>query len=349
MREIDVSGRMIGPNHPCFIIAEAGVNHNGDLDLARQLVEAAADAKADAIKFQTFQAERIVSAQTPKATYQIRTTDAGESSHDMLKRLELSPAAHREIQVHCREHGILFFSTPYDRKSSDVLDKLGVPLFKIGSGDITNVPLLEHVARKGRPIILSTGMSYLGEVEDALRVVREAGDAQVLLLHCISDYPADPKDANLRAIRTLERAFQVPVGFSDHTLGTAVSLAAVAMGACAIEKHVTLDRTLPGPDHQASLEPHELKELVELIRTVEGALGDGRKRPMPSERENLRLARRSIVAEVDVPAGTVLQRSMLTTKRPGTGIPPAQLETLVGRTARTDIEKDALVSWDQIR
>ncbi len=214
MWEIEVSGRKIGPNHPCFIIAEAGVNHNGDLGLARQLVEVAADAEADAVKFQTFRAERMVSAHAPKAEYQIRTTEAHESSVDMLKRLELSPAAYREIQVHCRKHGILFFSTPYDKRSSDVLERMSVPLFKIGSGDITNVPLLEHVARKGKPIILSTGMSYLGEVEDALRVIQEAGNPPVLLLHCVSNYPADPGSANLRAIRTLARAFRVPVGFS---------------------------------------------------------------------------------------------------------------------------------------
>lgn len=349
MREVDVSGRKIGPGHPCFIIAEAGVNHNGDLDLARRLVEVAAEAKADAVKFQTFRAERMVTANSPKADYQIRTTGALESSQTMLKDLELSPAAHREIQAHSREHGVLFFSTPYDRKSSDVLDKLSVPLFKIGSGDITNVPLLEHVARKGKPMILSTGMSHLREVEDALAVIQEAGDPQVLLLHCVSDYPAEPADANLKAIQTLERAFQVPVGFSDHTLGTAVSLAAVAMGAHAIEKHVTLDKTLPGPDHQASLEPPELKEFVNLVRTVERSLGDGRKRPMPSESENRWIARRSVVARVDVPAGTVLRSSMLTTKRPGTGIPPTQLKNLIGKTARADIQEDTLISWDQVQ
>jgi N-acetylneuraminate synthase len=330
------------------VIAEAGVNHNGDLDMALQLVDAAAAAGADAVKFQTFIANRVISASAPKAKYQLQTTCATESQLDMIRPLQLSPQAHRELSDYSQERGVLFMSTPFDEDSVDLLDELGVPVFKIGSGEITNWPFLEYIARIGKPIILSTGMSYLSEVDEAVRVIRNAGCRQLLLLHCVSNYPAAPDDANLRAMETMMRAFQVPVGYSDHTPGIEVSLAATALGACVIEKHFTLDKNLPGPDHRASLEPSELAALIKGVRTVEAALGHGEKRPAASEVNTAAVARRSLVAAQDINAGTVVTREMIAIKRPGTGLPPAMHSYLVGRTTRTNIPADTLISLEML-
>lgn len=332
-----------------FLVAEAGVNHNGDLQLAHQLVDIAAEAGCDAVKFQTFRAERVASWRAPKAEYQVLTTGQEDSQLDMLRRLELSRQAHLELQARCRARGIQFISTPFDVESVDLLDELGVPLFKIPSGEITNVPLLEHIACKGKPIILSTGMSYLGEVEAALNVLRSAGAKDITLLHCTSCYPANPADANLRAMITLHQAFGLPVGYSDHTPGIEVAVAAVALGAIVIEKHFTLDRSLPGPDHQASLEPRELKALVSAVRNVERALGNGIKRPVPSEADLRIVARRSIVAARDLPAGAVLTQGDLAVKRPGTGLPPSRLPWLVGRTLTRAVAADELLTEEMVR
>jgi N,N'-diacetyllegionaminate synthase len=345
---IKVAERLVGPGHPCFVIAEAGVNHNGDLDIALRLIDTAADAGADAVKFQTFKAEHVISAAAPKAEYQVQTTDPTESQLDMVRRLELSHDAHRKLSIYCQTRGILFMSTPFDEDSVDLLDELGVPVFKVGSGEITNWPFLEYIARKGKPIILSTGMSYLGEVDEAVRVIRDAGCNQLLLLHCVSSYPADPADANLRAMQTMSAAFQMPVGYSDHTLGIDVALAAVALGACVIEKHFTLNKNLPGPDHQASLEPHELTALVEGIRTVETALGHGHKRPAASEANTATVARRSLIAARDIASGTVLTEELIGIKRPGTGLPPAMYPYLIGRTVRTTIQADTLLTLEML-
>ena len=345
---ITIGKRRVGPNQPVFIIAEAGVNHNGDVELAKQLVDVAAEAGADAVKFQTFKAERVVSATAPKAEYQLQTTDPSESQLDMVRRLELSPEAHREVWAYCQERDALFMSTPFDEESADLLDKLGVPVFKIGSGEITNWPFLEYVARKKKPIILSTGMSYLNEVDEAVRVIRDAGCGQLVLLHCVSNYPTDPTDANLRAMQTMATAFSVPVGYSDHTLGIEVALAAVALGACVIEKHFTLDRNLLGPDHRASLEPDELAALVRGIRTIEAALGHGRKVPAASEANTAAIARRSLVAVRDIPAGTVLTEELIAIRRPGTGLSPAVRPYLVGRTVRTTIPAGALFTLEML-
>src|SRR5688572_5277446 len=244
---IQISGRLIGPGHPCFIIAEAGVNHNGSLDMARQLIDAASEAGADAVKFQTFAAERLVTEGAAKAPYQVETMAAHESQYQMLKRLELSAEAHCELQSHSRQRQLLFMSTPFDEASADFLVGLGIELFKIASGEITNLPFLAQVAAHGLPMIVSTGMSNLREVEQAVSTIRDAGNDQLILLHCVSNYPADPAEVNLRAMDTMRDSFGVPVGYSDHTLGYEVSLAAVARGACVIEKHLTLDRNLPGP------------------------------------------------------------------------------------------------------
>ena len=345
---VEIAGRKVGPGQPCFVIAEAGVNHNGDLGMAHRLVDVAAQAGADAVKFQTFKAERLAMPDAPKAKYQLQTTDTAESQYEMLRRLELSAEAHRNVVAYCREKGILFMSSPFDEESADFLAELGVAVFKIPSGEITNVAFLAHVARKGKPLIVSTGMSYLGEVETAVRTLEQTGNRDFVLLHCVSDYPARPGDVNLRAMQTMAAAFGVPVGYSDHTPGLEVALAAVALGACVIEKHFTLDRNLPGPDHQASLEPDELAALVQGIRTVEAALGHGRKEPAASEANTTAVARKSLVAARDIPSGTVLTEDLIAVKRPGTGLPPVMKPYLVGRVAQVTIPVGTLLGLEML-
>jgi N-acetylneuraminate synthase len=314
--------------------------------MARQLIDVAVQAGADAVKFQTFKAERLVTPDAPKADYQLKTTTKTESQYDMLHRLELSPEAHQEMMAHCRKQDILFISTPFDAESANLLNSLGIAAFKISSSEITNLPFLTHVARMNKPMIVSTGMSYLGEVETCVQVIEEAGNHDLVLLHCVSNYPANPADANLRAMQTLAAAFGVPVGYSDHTLGSAVALAAVALGACVLEKHLTLDRSLPGPDHQASLEPEELTALVSGVRTVEAALGHGRKEPAASESGTAAVARKSLVAARDIPVGTILTEELIAIKRPGTGLPPAMRPYLVGRTVRAAIPAGTLLTLE---
>ena len=343
-----IGEKEVGFDRPSFIIAEAGVNHNGSVETAKQLIDAAVGAGADAVKFQTFKPEQLVSPAAPKAAYQRRTTDAAESQLEMLQKLELSLEAHRDLQAYCQERGVLFMSTPFDEGSVDLLAELGVPVFKIGSGEVTNWPFLTYIAGKGKPIIFSTGMAYLSEVDEAVRVIRDAGNDQLVLLHCVSNYPADPRDVNLHAMHTMKAAFHLPVGYSDHTPGVEVALAAVALGACVIEKHFTLDRQLPGPDHRASLEPDELKAMVRGIRLVEQALGSGRKVPAPSEADTTRVARRSLVAARDIAAGTVLTEEDLAVKRPGTGLPPAMRPYVIGRTARTAIPAGTLIRLEML-
>ncbi len=347
-QEIMIAKQKIGPGEPVFIIAEAGVNHNGDLDIALRLIDAAAEAKASAVKFQTFSTERLVTRQAPKATYQKQSSDAQESQYTMLKRLELSRSDHKRLLTHAHAQGIMFLSTPFDHASADLLIELGVPAIKIGSGELTNLPFLEYVARQRRPIILSTGMAYLSEVEQAVRCIQAHSDALLILLHCVSNYPARASDTNLHAMCTMRQAFNLPVGYSDHTMGITVPIAAIALGACVIEKHFTLDRTLPGPDQKASLEPHEMREMVQAIRDVKAALGDGMKRPVASELDTARVARKSIVSQVDISAGTEITTEMLAIKRPGTGIPPRDLTRVIGRTARVAIPADTIIEWEMI-
>ena len=340
---IQIGDRWIGDGEEVFVIAEAGVNHNGDLSIARRLIDVAVEAGADAVKFQSFKAESLVTPAAPKAEYQTRTTSTSESQFEMLRKLELSATDHGELSSYCRERGVLFLSTPFDEETADFLDTLPVPAFKISSGDLTNTQLLEHVARKKKPLILSTGMANLAEVNDAVKVVKTAGCDQIVLLHCVTDYPADPADVNLRAMQTLRETFHVPVGFSDHTQGIEVALAATALGAAVIEKHFTLDRALPGPDHRASLEPAEMRAFIRGIRVVQSALGNGEKVPTAREIETARVARRSIVATCEIPARTVVDRSMVALKRPGTGMPPVQLNSIVGRTTRVKIPSGELL------
>jgi len=345
---IDIAGRQVGPSQPCFIVAEAGVNHNGCLGLAQQLVDAAVQAGADAVKFQTFKAERLATHTAPKAAYQRQTSIETESQLSMLCRLELSPEGHRELMYDCKSKGILFMSTPFDEESADFLADLGVAVFKIPSGEIVNLPFLTHVARKGKPMIVSTGIAYLSEVEAAVRAIEGVDNRNLILLHCVSNYPADPVDVNLRAMKTMETAFDVPVGYSDHTPGIEVALAAVALGACVIEKHFTLDRSLPGPDHRASLEPDELAALVRGIRTVEAALGHGRKEPAASEAATAAVVRRSLVAARDIEAGTVLTEELIAVRRPGTGLPPTLRPYLIGRTVQVPVPAGTLFTLEML-
>jgi N-acetylneuraminate synthase len=331
-----------------FIIAEAGVNHNGSPDLALRLVDAAKASGADAVKFQTFRAELLATRAAHKAAYQERTTANTESQFEMLQRLELDETAHRRLIEHCRNTGIQFLSSPFDWQSADLLAAMDVPLFKVPSGEITNLPFLEHLARKGRPLILSTGMSTLGEVEEAVHVLQAAGAPQVTLLHCVTEYPAPYAEVNLRAMQTLKCAFGLAVGYSDHTLGIDIAVAAVALGAEVIEKHFTLDRALPGPDHAASLEPAEFQQMVEAIRHVEAALGNGIKAPAPCELPNLSVARKSVVAARSLPAGHRLATGDLDIKRPGNGLAPKLLPVLIGRTLRAGLAKDEVIHWDHL-
>ena len=338
MEPVMIGDRTVSPGLRCFIIAEAGVNHNGDMNIARKLVDVAVDAGADAVKFQSFNAEKVVSPSAPKAEYQLQATDKNESQYAMLRRLELSAQMHKILFNYCQDRQILFLSTPFDVESVDLLESLGVSAFKVSSGEITNNPLLLHIAKKNKPIILSTGMSTLLDVAQAVKVINEAGNQDIVLLHCVSNYPADPKDVNLKAMETMERAFQLPVGYSDHTPGIEVTLAAVALGACVIEKHFTLDRNAPGPDHRASLEPEEIKTMIKKIRIVESALGDGRKEPAPSEINTASVARRSLVALRDLRAGEVLTTDDFAIRRPGTGLQPSMAPFVVGLTLREDVK-----------
>ncbi len=344
--EIRIENRKIGPGRPVFIIAEAGVNHDGDPAKARQLVAAAAAAGADAVKFQTFTAEGLVTRTAPKARYQRLATDPGESQYEMLRRLELSAEAHAALFQCCGEEGIIFLSSPFDRESCDLLETLGAAAYKIGSGELTNHPLLAHAAAKGRPLIISTGMATLNEVEAAVTAVETRSASRPALLHCVSEYPAPPSHVNLRAMRTLADRFNVPTGYSDHTTGIEVALAAAALGACIIEKHITLDRSAPGPDHAASLDPLEFKELVAGIRKVESALGNGIKRPTPKEGEIAAVARKSLVAATDLSPGTPVTGGMIAIKRPGTGLPPSMKESLMGRRVGIPVKKGTLITME---
>lgn len=320
-----------------YFIAEAGVNHNGDPDKALALIDVAAEAGADAVKFQTFSAAALTTTGAPKAAYQLRNDGSATTQAEMLAALELGKDAWHAIRARCEEKGISFLSTPFDFASADFLETLGVDAFKVSSGDLTYLDFLAHLARKRLPMIISTGMATLAETEEAVRAIEANGNPPLAILHCVSDYPCDPADANLRVLPLLERAFGRPVGWSDHTLGHATGLASVALGARLIEKHFTLDRTLPGPDHKASLEPDELKRFVADIRIVESALGDGIKRPTTAELDTAAVARRSIVLLADVRAGERLTAENCGARRPGTGMPPKMFDFVLGRTVARDL------------
>ena len=328
-----------------LIIAEAGVNHNGDIALAKQLIDAAATAGADIVKFQTFNANRLVTRTAKKANYQAQTTNSTESQHDMLRLLELTEAMHHELIAHCTLRNISFLSTGFDIESVDLLLSLGQECFKIPSGEITNLPYLRHIGQLGKTIILSTGMATMGDIEVAIEVLEQAGTPRSMLtvLHCTTEYPAPMAEVNLRAMQSINKAFDVAVGYSDHTEGIEVAIAAVAMGATVIEKHFTLDRNLPGPDHQASLEPLDLTAMVTAIRNIEVALGDGIKRLTPSEARNKPIVRKSLVASHHIKVGEIFTAENISIKRPGTGISPMQWDEVLGKKAHRDFMEDELI------
>jgi N,N'-diacetyllegionaminate synthase len=346
---VRIGDRTVGRGEGVYVVAEAGVNHDGILDRALELVDAAADAGADAVKFQVFDVDRLVAEGTEKAEYQRRTDGGSESQDAMLRRLQLGRSAFEAIAERAAARGIAFLASPFDEESVDLLVELGVPAIKIASPDLVNLPLVEYASRTGLPVVLSTGMADLDESRAAVDAAHAGGATELVLLHCVSAYPARAEDANLAAMATLAGEFDVPVGFSDHTLGTAVAVAAAALGACLIEKHLTLDRTAPGPDHAASLEPQELADMVLACRAASAAVGDGVKRPVAAELENISVTRRSVAAADDLPAGSVLTRSSLVALRPGTGIPAASLESLVGRTLARPVRRFRLLAPEDLQ
>ena len=321
-----------------FIVAEAGVNHNGDPDMARRLIDAAAAVGCDAVKFQTFRADALASRSAKMADYQKVNVGGEESQHQMLKRLELSYDAHRALMEHAKQQGIQFFSTAFDSESVDFLSRLNIPLWKIPSGEITNYPYLVRIAAMGKPILLSTGMATIAEIDDAMRVLTQHGAdrSRICVLHCNTEYPTPWRDVNLRAMANLGHAFGTAYGYSDHTQGIEVPIAAAALGASVLEKHFTLDRSLPGPDHAASLEPDELKAMVDAIRNIERAMGDGIKRPSPSEEKNRPVARKSLIAARPIRAGEAFSQENVGVKRPGTGLSPMRWDEVMGRRAPRD-------------
>ncbi len=326
-----------------FIIAEAGVNHNGDIDLAKKLIDKAAWAGVDAVKFQSFKAEKLVSKTAKKAKYQKETTGSTETQYDMIKRLELDYDKHQELIDYSQKKDIMFMSSPFDLDSIDLLNKLGMNIWKVPSGEITNLPYLKKIGELNKKAIISTGMANLSEIEDALRVLTEAGTEDITVLHCNTEYPTPIEDVNLKAMNTIKDAFKVKVGYSDHSLGIEVPIAAVAMGAEVIEKHFTIDKSMKGPDHRASLDPNELKTMVKAIRNIEEALGDGIKKPSKSEMKNKAIARKSIVAAKNIKRGEIFNQENLAIKRPGSGITPMRLEEVIGKRSKRDFSEDELI------
>jgi N,N'-diacetyllegionaminate synthase len=344
-REFFLGGRLIGGFSKTLVVAEIGINHDGNLDQALKLVDAAAAGGADAVKFQTFRADRLM---VPSESRFSQQTDGGESAYQMFRRLELSWESHEKLKAHADERGVLFLSTPFDEDSADFLESLGVPAFKIASSDLTHLPLLRHLARKGKPLILSTGMSYLHEVEEAVCTLQSCGAPDIVLLHCVSTYPAPAEALNLKTIEVLRDRFQLPVGFSDHSEGVFFSLLAAALGAKVLEKHFTLDKNAPGPDHKVSVDPAELRELVTRLSVVDASLGTGCKQPTEMEEQSRRLSRRSIVAAVDIAPEETIQPWMLDCKRPAGGMDPREIDRVIGMQARRRIDKNSIMRWDDV-
>ena len=323
-----------------FVIAEAGVNHNGDLDIAKQLIDAASEAGADAVKFQTYKTEQLVCKTAKKAEYQLKTTEKSETQYDMLKKLELTEYMHKELMDYCDKKNIMFLSTPFDIGSIKLLSRLGIQMFKIPSGEITDMPYLREVARQKKKIILSTGMSSMDEVKAAVKVLKDSGANDIILLHCNTQYPTPISDVKLLAMVKMRDETGLAVGYSDHTQGIEIPIAAVALSAVIIEKHLTLDKNMKGPDHKASIEPYELRQMVEGIRNVESALGEGIKQVSESERANIEIVRKSIVAAIEIKKGERFTELNLTTKRAGNGISPMRWDEIIGSTADRDYKAD---------
>ncbi|MBU1196094.1 MAG: N-acetylneuraminate synthase [Proteobacteria bacterium] len=333
------------PNKKTIIIAEAGVNHNGNLETAKKLIDAASDAKADFVKFQTFNADTLVTLSAGKAEYQKKLTGSDESQYQMLKKLELDRNAHYELVRHCQKRGVGFLSTAFDVQSIDFLAELDLKYFKVPSGEITNLPYLRHIGKQGKRVLLSTGMATLMEIKDALTILMDSGISKrkVTVLHCNTEYPTPMSDVNLKAMLTIQEKLDVQVGYSDHTLGIEIPIAAVALGATVVEKHLTLDRKMVGPDHHSSLEPDEFKSMVTAIRNVTQALGDGIKKPSLSEFKNIAVARKSIVASRTIKKGEIFTNSNLTVKRPGTGMSPMLYDQMLGKVSNRTYYADEMI------
>lgn len=345
---IQIGTRVVGEGQPIFVIAEAGVNHNGDMVLARKLIEVAADAGADAIKFQTFTPEEIVSDVAPQAAYQVENTGKEESQISMLRTLVLPHKEHLELKKYAEAKGLVFLSTPFSALDADFLETLNIVAYKIPSGELTNLPFLAHIAKKRKPILLSTGMGTLEEVREALNVLRENGAAEIAIFHCTSEYPTPPADINLRAMQTLADEFGLPTGLSDHSESIYIAIAATALGARILEKHFTIDRSLPGPDHKASLEPNELTEMIRCIRVVEQALGSPLKKPTKGETDTAKVARKSVVAKQSMKAGALVALEDVHIVRPGTGIAPKHLASVIGKKVLRDIPRGTPLQFDML-
>ena len=341
MNEIKIESRRIGGNNPVFFIAEAGVNHNGSTELGLRLIDAAVEAKADAVKFQTFKTDNIITPEAPKSTYHIQTTggDKVQTWYELLKTQEISENMHIKLMKYCKQKNIIFMSTPYDKDSVDLLDELGVSSFKTASTDTNNIPLLRYIARKAKPTIISTAMSTMEEVENAVKSIKEEGLNEIGVLQCTGNYPANLSDSNLNIIKTFENKLECVIGYSDHTEEIINPIAATAMGAKIYEKHFTIDKTLPGPDHRMALDPMELKETIKLVRDTETALGNNTKSVLECEKENRGKLRKSIVIDCDMTEGTVIEKDMLTIKRPGYGIAPEMIDQIVGKKVNKNLKK----------
>ena len=346
MNENDALWQLVVDPNRVFILAEIGVNHNGDMELAKQLIDAALEARADGVKFQAYSGKAGKLPTAPFAQYQKRS--GFKDSMTMTRTYELSAKQMADLQAYCESTGIPFLLSVFDEPSLNNVRPLDLPFYKVGSGELVNLPFLRLIASEGKPLVVSTGMAYLSEVDKAIRAIEGTGNRDIVLLHCVSNYPTSPEDANLRAMHTLRTAFGYPVGFSDHTLGAHVAVAAVALGACFIEKHFTLDKSLPGPDHAASNTPDEFRQLVQQIREVELALGTGRKEPRPSEEEMRVVARKGLVTTADIQVGELFDRTNLGIKKPGQGIPPEYFDLVLGRTAKVSLPRDTVVTWEAV-
>lgn len=349
LKIIRIGNKKIGEGHPVFIIAEVGVNHNGDIELAKKLIDKAVEANADAVKFQTFKAEKLNTRKAPKAEYHLETTGNEGSWFDLLKSQELDQQTHFILADYCRSKGIIFLSTPYDEDSADMLEKIGVPAYKIASTDLTNILFLKHVARKNKPIFLPTGLCNYQEIEEAIDCIRKEGNNQIVVLQCTANYPAEIKDANLVVMNEIKKRFDVLVGYSDHTPGMVLPIAATAQGSCLHEKHFTLHKELPGPDHRASIDPEELAEMVNLIRVTETCIGQVENKPTESEKNNIFKLRKSVVANIDISLGTIITSEMITAKRPGTGLHPRHIYDFIGKKAVKEIKEDELLDFSMVK
>ena len=346
---IETKNIKIGKGNPVFIIAEAGVNHNGDISKAKKLIDAAVEAGVDAVKFQTFNTDKLTTKSAPKADYQNETTDENESQYDMLKKLELSKEEHIILKEYCEKKNINFMSTPFSFDTVDLLEEINVDIYKIGSSDTNNLPLLKYIAQKNKPIILSTGMSTLTEVSEAVDTILNTGNDKLVLLHCVSNYPAEYENVNLIAMDTMKYAFNIETGYSDHTLGVEVPIAAAARGAAVIEKHFTLDKNMEGPDHKASLNPKELKNMVRSVRNIETSLGNGIKEPTKNEKKNLKTVRKSLVSNKLLEKGSKIKVEDIDIKRPGTGIEPKFMDVIKDMKLIRDVKKDQILTWEDFK